>query len=81
MIAVYAVDQGMDPSIAFYTYVDSSRHRNCVPSLTVDIYSVSVLNAASTFGRLVPNFFGNKIGMQDCLHLTCAMLQPDTCLF
>ncbi|KAK9895934.1 MFS general substrate transporter [Cystobasidium minutum MCA 4210] len=41
-IAVYAVDQGMNPDTAFYT--------------------ISILNAASTFGRLIPNIFGNKIG-------------------
>lgn len=61
MIAVYAVDQGMNPDIAFYTCVVVSIQVENLADVP-DPLSISVLNAASTFGRLIPNIFGNKIG-------------------
>lgn len=67
-IAVYAVDQGMDPDIAFYTYVGVLNYEAVLFQSDFLHFSVSVLNAASTFGRLVPNFFGNKLGELDLMH-------------
>ena len=60
-LQLYAITRGVDPELSFYAV---SRSVMCFPpSFWAWINQLSVLNAASFFGRIIPGAIAHKIGV------------------
>jgi predicted MFS family arabinose efflux permease len=58
--------------VPFY-YISSYAQEKSITSISFSFYLLTILNASSIFGRLVPNFFADVIGPLNILTPFCAL--------
>ncbi|EXJ77103.1 hypothetical protein A1O3_10261 [Capronia epimyces CBS 606.96] len=68
-LAVFFFYWGMFPVFSFITTVASGRHM----SIGLAQYLVSILNAASIFGRTLPGILGDKVGRFNVMTVFCTL--------